>query len=121
MGNKAGLNGLAQSHFIGKQHAWRQAIAHLAGNVELVRDQVDTAANEPAHGRLTPLMHHLQRAATQRMHPGFIEMSAAKAFFTMTRSRGLPRGASAAAEQAVEYKLLATSRTSTTSRTCSGS
>ena len=49
MDNEAGLNGLSQAHFIGKQHAWRQAIAHLAGNVELVRDEVDAAANEPAH------------------------------------------------------------------------
>ena len=81
MDNEAGLNGLAQAHFIGKQHAWRQAVAHLSGNIELVRDQVDAAANEPAHRRLAPLMHHLQCAATQRMHRCVIKVPAAKAIF----------------------------------------
>ena len=44
MENQAGLDGLAQAHFVGQQHPGRVAPRHLVGDIKLVTDQIDARA-----------------------------------------------------------------------------
>ena len=48
MNNHPGLDGFAEAHFIGQQHARRVAAAHVIGDVELVRDEIRALAAQAA-------------------------------------------------------------------------
>ena len=52
MNHQAGLDGLAQAHFVGQQYAWGDTVGHFASDVQLVRDRLGAGATEPPEGRL---------------------------------------------------------------------
>ena len=47
---ESGLNGLAEAHFIGQQHARSQPVADFLCDVQLMRDEINAATNKAAHG-----------------------------------------------------------------------
>ena len=51
MENKAGLDGFAQSHFVGEKDAADMPRRRFAGDIQLVRDEVDPGPAEPADRR----------------------------------------------------------------------
>ncbi len=52
MDDQAGLDGFAQAHLVGQQHARGDAVGNLAGDVQLVRDGLCTGAAEAPERRL---------------------------------------------------------------------
>ncbi|MDT4791933.1 hypothetical protein FQZ97_243870 [compost metagenome] len=52
MDHQAGLDGLAQAHFVGEQDARGDAVGHFAGDVQLVGDRLGAGAAKAPEGRL---------------------------------------------------------------------
>ena len=111
MEDEAGFDRFAQAHFIRQQHAWQKPPGHFRRDVELVRDQVDAPADEPAHGRLPATMLLLQRGQPQVEEFGRIELPREQAFLGFVEADGvaqirfaqLPSGA-AVVEETGEFR-----------------
>ena len=65
MQDQAGLDGFAQAHLVRQQHPRSVTRADLVGNVKLMGNQVDAAADESAHWRLAAMMLMLERPVAQ--------------------------------------------------------
>ncbi|MCY1401764.1 hypothetical protein D9M71_168870 [compost metagenome] len=63
--DQAGFDGLAQAHFVGQQNARRNAVGHLAGDVQLMGDGLCAGAGETPEGRLQQARAVLQGVIAQ--------------------------------------------------------
>ncbi len=67
--DQAGFDGLAQAHFVGQQHPWRDAVSHFAGDVQLVGNRLRTHATQAPQRGLQLAAGVLQSVVAQR-EPG---------------------------------------------------
>ena len=74
MQDEARLDGFAEAHLVGQQHARREAGGHFRGDVELVRNQIDPPARETADLRLAPAVLMPQRRRPQIKNLRLIEL-----------------------------------------------
>jgi hypothetical protein len=63
--DEAGLDGFAEAHFVGEEHARQLARGDLVENVELVRDEFEATAEETAHVGLAEFCLGLERAVAE--------------------------------------------------------
>jgi hypothetical protein len=61
MQDQAGFDSFAKADFVREKYAGGEAAYDFGSNIELVRNEIDAAADEAAHVRLTSPMLLLQR------------------------------------------------------------
>ena len=92
--DEAGLDRLAEANLVGEQHARQQATGHLGRDAQLMRQQVDAASGEAAHGRLAAFVLVYQRRDAQREHVRPVELTGEQ-----------PRRRAAEAERVAQRRL----------------
>ena len=65
MQDQTGLDGFSKPHFVREHHARGVPVGDLLGDVKLVRNQINAAADESAHRGFARAVEQIQRAATQ--------------------------------------------------------
>src|ERR1039457_7228895 len=65
MEDETGLDGLSKSHFVQEHYARGVPVGDLLGDIELVRNEVNAAAEKSAHRGLARAVEQLQSAAAQ--------------------------------------------------------
>src|SRR5437870_2970288 len=79
--DQAGFDGFSQSDLVRKQHARRQPARDFGSDVQLVRNQIDSAADESANAQLTTMMLIFERGGAQIELPWGIGVSREESSF----------------------------------------
>ena len=89
MKNQAGLNGFAQAHFVSEQDPRHQTASHFGSDVELVGNEINPAAHEPAHPGFAPAMLMAQRGHPEIEDFRRIELPGEQAFLGFVETDGV--------------------------------
>ena len=89
MQDQAGLDGLAEADFVGKEHAGNQAPGHFGRDAELMRQQIYPSAYESANIRLPPAMLVRQRSEPDIEHPRLVELPGEQPFERAAEAEGV--------------------------------
>jgi len=87
--DKGGLDGLAQTGFVGEEHPGIRTGGDGVGHIELVRDQIDAAAEESAQGGTAIVVAVAQGAVAQQVFGVAVDIEVEQAVARSIKADGI--------------------------------